>query len=131
MEFVTRMLGDEPDAIAPDGSEVRLLTTGDRASMAHFRLAPGGVSVAVAHRTVEEVWFFVGGRGRMWMRLGDNETVVDAVPGMSLTIPLGASFQFRTDGDEPLEAVGATIPPWPGPDEAYPVEGKWEPTVGV
>jgi mannose-6-phosphate isomerase-like protein (cupin superfamily) len=65
----------------------------------------------------------------MWLRLGDVETVVDAVPGDSLAIPVGASFQFRADGDEPLEAVGVTIPPWPGPDEAYPVEGIWEPTV--
>jgi mannose-6-phosphate isomerase-like protein (cupin superfamily) len=97
--------------------------------MAHFRLPPGGVSIAVAHRTVEEVWYFVGGRGRMWLRLCDVETVVDAVPGVSLAIPVGASFQFRADGDEPLEAVGVTIPPWPGPDEAYPVEGIWEPTV--
>ncbi len=129
MEFVTRILGPEPDAIAPDGSEVRLLATGERGSMAHFRLPPGGVSIAVAHRTVEEVWYFVGGRGRMWLRLGDVETVVDAVPGVSLAIPVGASFQFRADGDEPLEAVGVTIPPWPGPDEAYPVEGIWEPTV--
>jgi len=26
--------------------------------------------------------------------------------------------------------VVVTMPPWPGSDEAYEVEGKWEPTVG-
>ena len=129
MALVTKTLGIEADAIAPDGSEVRLLATAGTGSMAHFRLKPGAVAVAVAHKTVEELWFFVGGRGRMWLRQGDVETVVDAVPGVSLAIPVGASFQFRTDGDEPLEAVGVTIPPWPGSDEAYPVEGAWEPTV--
>ena len=45
----------EPDAIAPDGSEVRLLSRTDRGSMAHFALAPHAVSRAVAHKTVEEV----------------------------------------------------------------------------
>ena len=34
-----------------------------------------------AHRTVEEVWFIVAGRGRMWRRLGDAEAVVTLEPG--------------------------------------------------
>ena len=129
MALVTKTLGIEADAIAPDGSEVRLLATAGTGSMAHFRLKPGAVAVAVAHKTVEEIWFFVAGRGRMWRKSGDAEETVEVSPGVSLAIPVGASFQFRADGDEPLEAVGVTIPPWPGPDEAYPVEGPWEPTV--
>jgi len=129
MALVTKTLGIAADAIAPDGSEVRLLATADSGSMAHFRLKPGAVSLAVAHKTVEEIWYFVGGRGRMWRKFGDVEETVEVVPGLSLAIPVGASFQFRTDGDEPLEAVGVTIPPWPGPDEAYPVEGAWAPTI--
>jgi mannose-6-phosphate isomerase-like protein (cupin superfamily) len=28
-----------------------------------------------------------------------------------------------------LKAVGVSMPPWPGDDEAYPVEGPWEPKV--
>ena len=130
MELITRIVGPDVDALAPDGSEVRLLAVGERGSMAHFRLAPGGVSLAVAHRTVEELWYFVGGRGRMWRRLGDIEETVDVAPGVSIAIPVGTRFQFRCDGEEPLEAVGVTIPPWPGPDEAYVVDGTWEPTAG-
>jgi mannose-6-phosphate isomerase-like protein (cupin superfamily) len=125
----TRVLGEAVDVIAPDGSEVRLLTTIGRGSMAHFRLPPGAVSKAVAHRTVEELWYFTGGRGRMWRKLGAVEEVVEARPGVSIAIPTGASFQFRTDGEAPLEMVGVTMPPWPGEDEAYEVEGAWEPTV--
>jgi mannose-6-phosphate isomerase-like protein (cupin superfamily) len=87
------------------------------------------VTRAVAHRTVEEVWFFVGGRGRIWRRLGDDETTVDVFRGVSIAIPTGAAFQFRADGDEPLEIVGVTMPPWPGEAEAYPVEGIWPATV--
>lgn len=125
MSFVTRMLAAAPDAIAPDGSEVRLLAATTRGSMAHFRLPPGAVSKAVAHRTVEEVWYFVKGRGRLWRSFGGHDEVIDAVAGVSISIPVGASFQFRCDGDEALEAIGVTMPPWPGMDEAYEVEGVW------
>jgi mannose-6-phosphate isomerase-like protein (cupin superfamily) len=124
-----RRIAEAPDAIAPDGSEVRLLGASARGSMAAFRLAPGAVSKAVAHRTVEEIWYFMAGRGRMWRRLGEAEEVTEVGRGVSVTIPTGVHFQFRCDGSEPLEAVAVTMPPWPGEDEADPVPGKWEPTV--
>ena len=97
--------------------------------MAHFELAPGLVSIAVAHRTVDEIWYFLGGRGQMWRREGDYEEVSDVEPGVSISIPCGTAFQFRSDGAEPLTAVAITMPPWPGEDEAYPVEGKWQPRL--
>ena len=127
--LTTRQLSPTPDTIAPDGSEVRLLAAVPRGSMAHFTLPPGAVTRAVAHHTVEEVWFFVGGRGRMWRRLGGEEITVDVFPGVSIAIPTGAAFQFRADGDAPLEIVGVTMPPWPGDGEAYPVEGIWPATI--
>jgi mannose-6-phosphate isomerase-like protein (cupin superfamily) len=127
--FDKRHIADAPDAIAPDGSEVRLLCSLPRGSMASFRLASGAVSRAVAHRTVEEIWYFTGGRGRMWRRLGEREEIAEVGPGVSITIPTGTRFQFRCEGGEPLEAVAVTMPPWPGSEEAYCVPGKWEPTV--
>jgi mannose-6-phosphate isomerase-like protein (cupin superfamily) len=127
--LVTRQFSQAPDTIAPDGSEVRLLASVPRGSMAHFTLAPGAVTRPVAHHTVEEVWFFVSGRGRMWRRFGGEETTVDVQTGVSINIPKGAAFQFRCDGDEPLRIVGVTMPPWPGEAEAYPVEGIWTPTL--
>jgi mannose-6-phosphate isomerase-like protein (cupin superfamily) len=121
-----RRLPAEPDAIAPDGSAVRVLVALGGGSLAHFELSPGQTSVAVRHRTVEELWYFVGGRGEMWRRAADGSETVDAVEaGVSLDIPLGTSFQFRALGDEPLRAVGVTMPPWPGDDEAEPVPGRW------
>jgi mannose-6-phosphate isomerase-like protein (cupin superfamily) len=127
--FVTRTLSPSPDAMAPDGSEVRVLAVATRGSMAQFTLPAGRTSKAVAHKTVEEVWYFVGGRGRMWRRLGDHEETVDVFPGISISIPVGAHFQFRSDGNDTLAMVGVTMPPWPGPDEAYEVEGPWPATV--
>ena len=129
MEFATKRISAAPDAIAPDGSEVRVLCQGSRGGMAVFTLPPSAVSRAVAHHTVEEVWYFLSGQGRMWRRLGEREEVVDVGPGVSLSLPVGTRFQFRCEGEEPLTAIGATMPPWPGEGEAYPVEGVWEATV--
>jgi hypothetical protein len=39
-EFITKVLGSKPDAIAPDGSEVRLLPEMTRGGMAPFALGP-------------------------------------------------------------------------------------------
>jgi mannose-6-phosphate isomerase-like protein (cupin superfamily) len=127
--FQSRKIGAEPDVIAPDGSEVRLLIASERGSMAHFRLAAGAVSKAVRHRTVEELWYFVGGQGEMWRCDGRGEEVVPVVTGVSISIPVGTTFQFRATGDSLLEAVAVTMPPWPGTDEAEPAEGLWPPTV--
>ena len=129
MTFETSKIGTEPDAIAPDGSEVRLLCSLARGSMAAFRLAPGSISRAVAHRTVEEIWCFTAGRGQMWRRSGDREEITEVASSVSITIPTGTHFQFRCNGSEPLEAIAVTMPPWPGADEAFVVPGKWEPTV--
>jgi mannose-6-phosphate isomerase-like protein (cupin superfamily) len=130
VEVSTRKLAVDADVIAPDGCEVRILVQTSRGSMAHFTLGPRQVSRAVAHRTVEEVWYFLAGRGRMWRRLGQREEIADVTPGVSLSIPLGTHFQLRNDADEPLAAVAVTMPPWPGDDEAYLVEGRWPASVG-
>jgi mannose-6-phosphate isomerase-like protein (cupin superfamily) len=127
--FPTRQRSEAPDAIAPDGSEVRLLCEAPRGGMALFTLGSGAVSRAVAHHTVEEIWYFLRGRGRIWRRSGDREEVTAIALGVSIAIPTGTHFQFRNDGDEPLEAVAVTMPPWPGAAEAYIVAGRWPATV--
>ena len=128
-DFCTRRAALHPDAIAPDGSEVRVLCASPRGSMALFTLAPGMVSRAVVHRSVEEIWYVVSGSGRMWRRGATREEIVAIGPGLSLAIPAGTQFQFRCDGAEAIEAVGVTMPPWPGLDEAEIVEGIWPATV--
>lgn len=127
--FETMRLPAGRDAVAPDGSDVRILLGLHGGGMAHFELPPDQVSTAVTHRTVEEVWFFLSGQGEMWRSAGDHEAVVAVESGVCLTIPLGTRFQFRSTGDQPLAAIGVTMPPWPGENEAMVVEGIWEPTV--
>jgi mannose-6-phosphate isomerase-like protein (cupin superfamily) len=129
MPWETRRLSERPDVVAPDGSDVRLLPRLAGGSMAHFELGPGRTSVAVVHRTVEEIWFFLAGRGEMWLADGERDEVVAVEPGVSLTIPVGTRFQFRALGSELLAAIAVTMPPWPGPDEAVTVEGRWAPTA--
>jgi mannose-6-phosphate isomerase-like protein (cupin superfamily) len=128
-QFATRTPSAAPDVIAPDGCEVRVLCATPRGGMAVFTLAPGRVGKAVAHRTVEEIWYFTRGRGRMWRKAGERDDIAEVAAGISISIPLGTQFQLRNDGAEPLEAVAATMPPWPGDGEAYIVAGKWPPTV--
>ena len=127
-DFETKRLPLAPEVVAPDGSDVRLLLSLSGGSMAHFELAPGQTSLSVAHRTVEEIWFFLSGRGEMWRRQGERQEVVAVEPGVCLTIPVGTRFQFRSLGEAPLAALGVTMPPWPGDGEAFAVEEFWEPT---
>lgn len=135
---LTTSLGPEVSAIAPDGSDVRVLLGGTKGSMAHFSLRPGEVSVAVASRTVEELWYFVDGEGEMWRR-GEGEDgpgeTAKVSAGIALAIPARTHFQFKSTGSRPLAAVGVTMPPWPGigdmsgRGEVYFVQGPWRATV--
>ena len=125
-DFQTARAGRSADALAPDGSEIRLLGAVRGGGVVHCTLPPGRTSLAVRHRTVEEIWYVLGGRGQVWRGLGPREEVVDVEPGVALTIPLGVHFQFRTVGSEPLRFVIVTIPPWPGAEEAVRVKDHWE-----
>jgi len=124
-KFATKPLPALPDLLAPDGSAVRVLLAMRGGSMAHFELAAGKTSLAVVHRTVEEIWYVLSGRGEMWRAEGDQEQIVALEAGICLTIPVGTRFQFRASAAEGLCAVAITMPPWPGPEEAQHVVGPW------
>lgn len=101
--FESSRVADDYDLLAPDGSEIRLLHSTTSASVVHCSLPAAAVSLPVRHRTVE------------------------VRAGISLTIPLGTSFQFRNTGDAALEFIIVTMPPWPGTDEAILLDaGKWD-----
>jgi mannose-6-phosphate isomerase-like protein (cupin superfamily) len=127
--FATMRLPSQATAVAPDGSDVRVLLGLPGGSMAHFELGAGRVSLAVAHRTVDEVWYVLAGAGQMWRKQGEREEVVALEPGVCLTIPVGTHFQFRASAGQSVAAVAITMPPWPGESEAVVVQGHWEPSV--
>ena len=125
MNLETKTLPANFDVIAPDGSEIRFLARTSRGWSVHCTLAPGRVSLAVAHRSVEEIWFFLEGEGEVWRKWRRHEEVTVVTAGISLNIPVGAHFQFRNTGAGPLRFVITTMPPWPGQNEAYRVTGRW------
>ena len=139
----------QPDATAPDGSEIRLLADGrhsaTKSSMVEVTLPAGQVSRPVYHRTVEEIWYILEGGGYVWRcPPGADSLVPEPVlreaeglppqavsPGDTLVIPTGWRFQFSAAADAPLRFLCHTTPPWPGDDEAIPAErgGLGEATV--
>ncbi|MGE0313379.1 MAG: cupin domain-containing protein [Lautropia sp.] len=128
-EFAALSLPSEPTVAAPDGSDVRVLLALPGGSMAHFQLPRGRVAKAVAHRTVEEIWYVLAGRGEMWRRQGQKEEVIPLVAGLCVTLPQGTHFQFRASDAEPVSAIAITMPPWPGEGEAVFVSGPWQPSA--
>ena len=114
---------------APDGSEVRLLLTGDhgatRCSVVEVTIAAGEVSRPVRHRTVEEAWYVLSGAGEVW-RCPPGVAATEVLPvkvtaGDALVIPTGWAFQFRAEAGSDLRFVCVTVPAWPGMDEAQDV----------
>ena len=122
-ETTSVKLADEEQA--PDNSRVRPLLSLQSGAMALFELDAGQVSRAVMHRSVGEIWLVLSGRGQMWRKLDEQEEVVALENGVCVSIPAGAAFQFRCNGDEPMRIAAVTMPPWPGNEEAVFVPGKW------
>jgi mannose-6-phosphate isomerase-like protein (cupin superfamily) len=125
--FATARLPAERSVVATDGSDVRVLLGLAGGDMAHFSLAAGETSRAVAHRTVEEIWYVVSGCGELWRKQGQREEVVALAPGTCVTLPLGTHFQFRAAPESGVAVVAVTLPPWPGDGEAVLVAGRWPP----
>jgi hypothetical protein len=83
-------------------------------------------STAIKHKTVTEIWYCISGRGSVWRKLGQISDTIAFAPGACLNLPVGTEFQFRNDGADELRFLIATIPPWPGADEAVSVADHWE-----
>ncbi len=124
-KFQTTTLKTGVDHIAPDSSEIRLLPTMMGGGLCHCTLPVSKISSPVSHRHIEEIWYVLEGQGEVWRKGGRVEEIVPVSSGTSLTIPPESAFQFRNIGDGPLCILIVTMPPWPGPDEAYQVQGKW------
>mgnify|MGYP001196584117 FL=1 len=123
-------LPDDPDVIAPDGSEIRLIKSPvPSSSMVHVLLHQGTTTHAVYHVTVEEQWLCVAGEGELWKKDKKTESITKLRAGVKCNIPLRTIFQFRSTGNTALEIILKTTPPWPGETEAVRVKGKWKPRI--
>lgn len=132
MDFISRHLETITDDdkenfyIAPDESLIRKFPDGEKGGMAFCELPAKKISKAVKHQTVEELWYCVDGKGKFWRKINDDENVLDVEPGMYLTIPVGAHFQFKNETEHFLKFLITTIPCWPGPTEAISVDDYWK-----
>lgn len=112
--------------IAPDGSEIRELHSMSGGGLAHCLLPAHTISMAQLHKTVDEIWYCLSGKGEVWRKQsGSSRKPIAVEKDASLTIPVGTDFQFRNVGREPLTFLIVTMPPWPGPKESMPVRGFW------
>jgi mannose-6-phosphate isomerase-like protein (cupin superfamily) len=93
--------------------------------LAHCRLHANRTGSAVRHQTVQEIWYRLSGQGEIWRKSESESEVTRLEPGICVSIPVGTSFQFRNIGNEPLELMIATMPRWPGQQEAVAVQGLW------
>ncbi|MDA3889070.1 MAG: cupin domain-containing protein [Allgaiera sp.] len=118
-----------PDAKSPAGADIRFIMNGTTGNMIHSSVPPGQINRATVHATVSEFWFVLEGEGEIWRRDRNEERITPLLPGVSIDIPVGTAFQYRSVGDQPLKFICVTMPPWPGDHEASWVEGIWSPTV--
>ena len=123
--FQTSTLKPDADYLAPDGSEIRLLPTMKGGGLCHSTLPAGNTSSPVSHHHVEEIWYVLDGQGEVWRKAAGAGGTVRMSARTSLTIPPRTAFRLRNTGAGPLCILIATMPPWPGPQEAEKAVGVW------
>ncbi len=73
---------------------------------------------------------FFTGSGEIWRKQGDNEFITSLDAGISIDIPLGTHFQYRSIQGSDMVFICVTMPPWSGADEAsYVSKGAWTPST--
>ena len=100
-----------------DGSGIRELagpswTAAEKQSLAEATVPPGGATTKHYHRTIEEIYYFTSGTGRM--RLGDEESAVKA--GDCVVIPPGVEHKIWADEAAPLVLLCACAPAYSDAD---------------
>jgi mannose-6-phosphate isomerase-like protein (cupin superfamily) len=109
-----KQLPRDPDVIAVDTAEIRKVFQAEEASVVHCTLPPKAVSVATRLVDIHEIWYFIEGRGRVWLK-EEQETdgeEKEIGPGTCFFIPAGVHFQYRNVAREPLTFLCVTMPPF-------------------
>lgn len=126
----TQTIPKEYQHLSPAGAEVRLLMNNAMAGLAHCTLGNGKISKAVRHKTVSEFWHVISGSGEIWRKQDTKESITKLETGITIDIPLGTDFQYRSTNHSDLVFICFTIPPWPGANEvSYVDHGAWVSTT--
>jgi mannose-6-phosphate isomerase-like protein (cupin superfamily) len=104
-------LAAAPPFTTKDGSEIReLLAYRNSAirnqSLAEARLPVGAATQPHFHPCAEEVYFLLGGRGRMQL----EDAIRDVGPGDAIAIPPGMRHQITNTGSETLRFLCCCAP---------------------
>src|SRR6266566_1702559 len=120
----------EPSYPAKDGSQIRVLPELSGGGLAHCLLPAGCTSNPISHVRVDEIWYFLHGRGEVYRKLDGKDDFTLVGGGDALTIVAGTPFQYRTIGDVPLAFVIVTMPPWRNAElDARDAAGPWTPSI--
>jgi mannose-6-phosphate isomerase-like protein (cupin superfamily) len=100
-----------------DGSQIRELagpgwTSARNQSLAEATVPPGGETAEHYHPRTEELYYFVGGSGRM--RLGDDEA--DVRTGDCVVIAPGTPHKLWNTGAQPLVLLCCCAPAYSDDD---------------
>lgn len=116
----------DADGVGPDGCEVRSLVTTTTSSTEHRTLGVEQATVALV-RPVDEIWWFVQGRARVWRSNGTAQEVADVGPSTAVAVPAGTAAQVQNVGDGPVRFVAVTPIAADGLPGGEPrvVEGRW------
>ena len=109
-QFATTRRPHERTVVAPDGSDVRVLLGLAGGGMAEFELAAGLVSAAITHRTVEEIWYVLTGRGEMWRRQDSREEVVALGPASASRFRGAPTFSSERSATPRCESSASRCP---------------------
>jgi mannose-6-phosphate isomerase-like protein (cupin superfamily) len=123
MSMPKRHRAQAPDAIAPDGAEIRVLVSGpdDGATRLSLAEALGGRTRKVYHQTIyEEVWYILQGTGTMHLQAphAAEEEVFQVVAGDAVLIAPRHGFWVQNTGEVDLIWLCCGSPPVPGAEEA-------------
>ena len=128
-DMKTTTLPEYPDAKSPAGADIRYIMDGKTGNMIHSTVPAHQINKATVHATVTEFWYVLEGHGEIWRDDGIESSITDLVPGTSIDIPQGTSFQYRNVADIDLKFICISMPSWPGDSEATIIDGKWQPTI--
>jgi mannose-6-phosphate isomerase-like protein (cupin superfamily) len=112
--WAMKQLPKDPDVLALDKSEIRKVFQEKEASVVHCTLPPKAVSTATRLVDIHEIWYFIEGRGCIWLKEAEEAKggEKEIGPGTCLTIPAGVHFQYRNTAREPLTFLCVTMPPF-------------------
>jgi mannose-6-phosphate isomerase-like protein (cupin superfamily) len=118
--------GQAPDAIAPDGIEIRNLVDEPQGarqlSIAEGLLKAGQRSAKVYHTAYEEIWYFLRGSGVFHLHppAAAEEEVIPVGPGDAVLVSLLHGFWAENTGDDDLVFLLCGSPPWGKGQEVRP-----------